>query len=78
MTVAAVRVLDDFHSLAVSFTDTSPTGGRRGRVHCARAAAMGRPKHGAAAVDAIIHNEEVVLAGKLMLIYAVQAPLVGR
>jgi hypothetical protein len=39
---------------------------------------MGRPEHGATAVDAIIDHVEVVVAGELMLVYTVQAPLVGR
>jgi hypothetical protein len=39
---------------------------------------MGRDQHAAAAVDAILYDDEVVVAGELMLIYAVQTPLLGR
>lgn len=39
---------------------------------------MGRPKHGATAVNAIVDNEEVVFLWVLVLVYAVHAPLLRR
>lgn len=39
---------------------------------------MSRYQHAASPVYAILDNDEIVLAGKLMLIYTVQAALLGR
>jgi hypothetical protein len=36
---------------------------------------MGRPKHAAAPINAIVHDEEVVVARKLVFVYAVQSSL---
>jgi hypothetical protein len=36
------------------------------------------PKHAAAAIDAVVDSEEVVVAWELVLVYAVQSTLLGR
>ena len=39
---------------------------------------MGWPEHAAAPVDAIVDDVEVVVARKLVFVYAVQSSLLGR
>jgi hypothetical protein len=36
------------------------------------------PEHAAAAIDAVVDSEEVVVAWELVLVYAVQSTLLGR
>jgi hypothetical protein len=38
---------------------------------------MGRPKHAAPPIDSIVDDEEVVVAGKVVFVYAVQPTFLG-
>src|SRR5262245_15121474 len=75
----AIFILDDIHAFAswTAYTLGPPPGtGGSSRIDSARAPSMGRAQHGAAAVDAIIHNEEIIVPRKLMLVDAMETPLV--
>jgi hypothetical protein len=39
---------------------------------------MGRPKHAAPPINTIVDDEEIVVAGKVVFIYAVQPTLLRR
>jgi hypothetical protein len=60
-------VLDNLHALTCAR-----------KTHSAAAPAMISPEHAAAAVDAVVDSEEVVVAWELVLVYAVQSTLLGR
>jgi hypothetical protein len=76
-------VLDNLHALTCARKRlASASAGIRAvtlrRTHSAAAPAMISPKHAAAAIDAVVDSEEVVVAWELVLVYAVQSTLLGR
>lgn len=79
-----ILVPDNLHALAYSarrrLTSSPParSSGAAGRAEVGASPSMRRYQHAASAVDAIFYDNEVIVAGILMLVYAVQTTLLRR
>ena len=79
-----ILVLGNLHALAYSacrrLTSSPParSSGAAGRAEVGASPPMRWYQHAASAVDTIFDDNEVIVAGKLVLIYAVQTTLLGR